>query len=132
MNHPTFPTRRLPQKARRSGLALMICLFVILLTSLVLVGISESLVSRQASYRNTNAYEKSLYLAGAAVHHGMAELEADVTWRGSHVNIELPSGSGDTYTISAADGASNTIIITAQGTSGTITRNLEVTIDNNG
>ncbi|PHR98427.1 MAG: hypothetical protein COA78_26160 [Blastopirellula sp.] len=102
------------------------------LTSLVLVGITESLTSRQASYRNTNAYEKALYLAGAGIHHGITELNSDPTWRGTLSNVELPAGSGDTYSVSAADGTGDTIVLSAEGSSESVVRRLEVTINTNG
>jgi len=110
-------------------MALLLCLFVMVLTSVLLVGLLGTATSQLTAVRNTADYERALYLAGAAVHHALAEIEADPSWRGDISSTEFPAGSGNTYTASAVDGAGNTVVITGSGTAGSVTRKLEVTID---
>ena len=84
--------------------------------------------SRMASVRNTTAYEQSLYLAGAAAHHALAELEADSSWRAGLTNVEFPASSGNTYSATIVDDPPSSVIISASGTADGITRNLQLTV----
>ena len=110
-------------------MALLVCLFVMLISSLILVGMLDTARSQMAAVRNTADYERALYLAGAGVHHALAEIEADVDWRDGVANVEFPSGSGNTYTATAADGEDDTIVVTSVGVAGSVTRKLQVTVE---
>ena len=117
---------------RSRGLTLLMVLVVMTVTSLLLIGVLDSATSEMAAVRNTADYERALYLAGAAAHHALVEIEADPNWLETIGPIEYPSGSGDSYTASAASGTGGSVVITASGTAGTVTRRLQVTILPNG
>ncbi len=110
-------------------MALLVCLFVMLITSFILVGMLDTARSQMAAVRNTADYERALYLAGAGVHHAVAEIEADPSWRDDTGTIEFPSGSGNTYQAKAGDGVSGTIVIKSVGIAGDVTRTLQVTLE---
>lgn len=112
--------------ANRGGAALLLCLFVVAVTSLLVVRMLDSQVSAMSAYRNTVEYDQALHLAGAAVHHALAELEADFTWRGTVSEGAFPAD--DTYSASAVDGLSGEVIVTGSGAKGEVIRTLEVTL----
>lgn len=119
------PTR--PQAARR-GTALVVCIFVVSMTSVILVSMLEAETLRLTALRNASDYDRALYLAGAAAHEALAELETDPTWRTGVSASDFPSGSGGAYTASVADSAANTAVISAGGSFGGVTRRLTVTV----
>ncbi len=123
-NHPRGPRKR--------GFALLLVLIVMVLTSLILAGIGNGLTTQFAAYRNTADYDQAQYLAGAGVHHAIAMIEEDNAWRGSISNIELPAGSGNRYSVTAADGDPGEIVVTATGEAGEVTRRLECVVSTNG
>ncbi|MEW4561732.1 hypothetical protein AB1K70_04355 [Bremerella sp. JC770] len=128
--HPycTSPGKRPP----RRGFALLLVLIVMVLTSLILAGIGNGLTTQFAAYRNTAQYDQALYLAGAGVHHAIAMIEEDNSWRGSISNIELPPGSGNRYSVTATDGDPGEVVVTAIGEAGDVTRRLECVVSTNG
>ncbi|MHC2071045.1 hypothetical protein ACYFX5_26530 [Bremerella sp. T1] len=117
---------------KRRGFALLLVLVVMVLTSLILAGMGNGLTTQFAAYRNTADYDQAQYLAGAGVHHAAALLEEDNSWRGSVSNMELPAGSGNRYSFTAADGDPGQVIVTAQGEAGSVTRRLECVISTDG
>lgn len=116
-----------PRKPRR-GMALLVCLFVVSVTSALLIGVLETCVTQYSAVRNTKDYDAAQYLAGAAVHHALAELEIDTGWTAGIAATEFPIGSGRTYSASIAPGVGSTVIVTGVGTAGATTRRLEVTV----
>ena len=112
----------------RSGAAIVVCIFVVLVMSIMVISALEMQTSRMASVRNTTAYEQALYMAGAAAHHALAELEADSNWRDGLTDIEFPSGSGNTYSVTVTDDPPTGVIIDATGTAGGITRKLQLSV----
>lgn len=116
-------------RARRRGVTLLLSLFVIAVTSVLLVGILDAQASRAAALRNTIDYERALYLAGAGAHAALAELEQDSDWMKGIAATEFPAGSGNTYAATIGFGSGGSLVITGIGTSGEVTRRLEVTID---
>ena len=62
-------------RRRRRGAALMVCLFIIFIVTLLVVNILDTEMLELSALRNTIDYEKALYLANAGVHHAAAELE---------------------------------------------------------
>jgi len=119
-------------RARRRGVTLLLCLFVIGVTSVLMLGILETAMIEMTAARNSADYERALYLAGAGAHHALSELEADPSWTGPIPATEFPAGSGSTYSVTTAPGAGNTIIVTSIGVSGAVTRKLEVTVETGG
>jgi len=112
--------------AGRHGAALLLCLFVVAVTSLLVARILDSQTAELSAYRNTLEYDQAYHLAGAAVHHAMAELEADFDWRGTVSDGTFPAD--DTYTATAVDGAGGEVVITGSGAKGEVVRTLEVTV----
>ena len=123
---------RKSKRPPRRGAAIIVCIFVILVMSIMVISAIKMQTSRMASVRNTAAYEQSLYVAGAAAHHALAELEADASWRDGFTNIEFPSGSGHTYSATISDGVPDGVIIDASGTADGITRKLQLTVSTEG
>ena len=113
---------------QRRGMSLLVCLFVIGITSILLVGILQTAMVQMSAVRNTADYDRALYLAGAAVHQALAEIEADQSWLGTISSTELPAGSGNTYSATTSSGTGSTVVITGVGNTATVTRNLQVTI----
>ena len=113
---------------RRRGAALLLCLFVIAALSMVIVAMLDNQTAQLAIVRNTADYERALYLAGAAVHDAMADLEADYSYRGTITDGAYPAD--DTYQAVVADGAdAGTVTITATGVAGEVMRSLQVTVE---
>lgn len=115
-----------PQRSRRNGVALLLCLFVVALTAMLVLSILDTEVSQLTALRNSTDYERANYLAGAAVHHALAELEEDYGWRGTVTDGTYPAD--DTYSATAVDGDPGEITVTGIGISGGVTRTLEVTV----
>jgi len=118
------------QRKRRSsrGAALLVCLFMIAATSLLVVSMFDRQTAELTAVRNTADYERALYLAGAAVHHALAELEEDYSWRGTVAEGAYP-GDG-TYQATAVDesGGTGNVVITGVGVAGDAVRTLQVTV----
>ncbi len=127
-NQRRAPHRR--DRRCRAGIALLLCLFVVCIITVWLVYMLDSATVYQSALRNTIEYEQALYLANAGVHHAVAELEDDASWR----STVSDSGSdlGGSYTATAADGTvAGTVEITATGTAGEVTRRLQATVSVN-
>ncbi len=116
------------RRRSRAGSALLICLFVVSATAMMVISMVDAETYQYSALRNTMAYERANYLAAAAVNHALAELEQDVTWRTGITSTEFPSGSGDTYAATAADGSGKQVVVTGTGTADGVTRTLQVTI----
>ena len=112
---------------RRSGVALLLCLFVLSLVTVWTVNIYQSATVYQSALRNTIEYEQALYLANGGVHHAVAELENDLAWRGTVSAGSYPASGS--YSATAADGATpGTVDITSTGVAGGSTRRLQATV----
>lgn len=120
--------RRTPRTAGRRGTALLVCIFVVSMTSIIVVSVLDAEMLRLTALRNASQYDRALYLAGAAVHDALAELETDSSWRTGVSASDFPTGSGGAYAASVADSAPNTVVITASGSFGGVTRKLTVTV----
>lgn len=121
--------KNIAQKSRRSpprrGAALMICMFILFIVTLLVVNMLDTITLELSSVRNNIDYERALYLANAGVHAAAAELEANPTWRGVVVDGAYPGD--DTYQATAVSGAAGTAIVTARGVSGSVTRTVAAT-----
>jgi len=114
-------------RARRPAVALLLCLFVLSLVSVWVVSMFQSATVYQSALRNTIEYEQSLYLANAGVHHAVAELESNLSWRGTVTAGSYPaSGSYSATVVNGA--AAGTVDITATGVAGGATRRLQATV----
>lgn len=124
--------RRYSGRRPSRGIALLLVLVVMLLTSVIVSGIGGGLTTQFAAYRNTSDYDQAQYLAGAGVHHAIALLEENSAWRGTLDPIELPTGSGRYYSVTVADGDAGDVVIVAEGAAGTVTRRIQTVITFNG
>ena len=112
---------------RRSGIALLLCLFVLSICTVWVVNIFQSATVYQSAQRNTIEYEQALYLANAGVHHAVAELENNLAWRGTVTAGSYPASGS--YSATAVNGAtSGTVDITSTGVAGGATRRLQSTV----
>ena len=119
--------RRKPAQERR-GAALLFCLFVIFVVTLMVVNVLDTTTLQLSALRNTIEYERALYLANAGVHHAVALLEADTTWRGTISEPSYPAD--DTYSATAVDGANAyTVVVTSSGVAGEVTRNVTAVVE---
>jgi hypothetical protein len=118
------------QKAVRRGAALLICIFVMAVSTAIVVAVLETQMLQMTALRNTLDYERAYFLAGAGAHHALAELENDDTWRDGIPSTQFPSGGSDTYSATVVDDVSG-IVITATGTAGGVARTVQVTIETN-
>ena len=104
-------------------------IFVVSIITVLVVSVYEMQLAQWAAVRNTGDYERALYLAGAAVHHALAEIESDADWRDGIASTEYPAGSGQTYSATVVEIAGGMVVVTGSGTTGEVTRKLQVTID---
>lgn len=120
-------SRRRVRPSRRAGIALLVCLFVLSLMTVWTVDMLESASVYQSALRNSIEYEQALYLANAGVHHALAELEADLAWRGTATAGSYPASGS--YSATAVNGAAaGTVDITSTGVAGGTTRRLQATV----
>jgi Tfp pilus assembly protein PilX len=112
---------------RRSGVALLVTIFVLTLITVWLVDMLNSEAVYESALRNTIEYEQALYLANAGVHHATAELEANTGWRGT-----VTGGGPGSYSATAVDGSvAGTADIVSSGVAGEVTRRLHATVQIN-
>jgi Tfp pilus assembly protein PilX len=119
-------SRPKPITPKRSGAALMVCLFIIFLVTLLVVNILDTLTLELASIRNNIDYERALYLANAGVNAAAAELELTPAWRGVLTDGAYPGN--DTYQATVVDGAVGQVTVTSRGVSGSVTRTVVATM----
>ena len=118
---------------RRRGMALMLALFVMAVTSMIVITILDTQTLQYTALRNTVDYDRARYLAEAGIQHALSTLEIDYDQgEVGGFNIpatQFPAGSGNTYQATIGpiqnDG---TRVITGLGTAGTFTRRLEILI----
>lgn len=120
-------------RKRRKGLAMMLALFVMAVTTMIVVTIMDTQTMQYSALRNTVDYDRARYLAEAGVQHAVSTLELDFDLNGvggfTIPPTQFPPSSGNTYqaTISALQ-ADGTRIVTGEGTAGGFTRRLEIRI----
>jgi len=120
--------QKLPTDNARRGAALMITMFMIFLVTLLVINVLDTETVELSAVRNSIDHEKALYLANAAMHHALAEIEAAPGWLGTVTSGSYPAN--DTYTATAASGSGSTVIITAKGAAGGAIRTITATIEN--
>jgi hypothetical protein len=112
---------------KRPAVALLLCLFILSLTTVWVVDMFQSATVYQSALRNTIEYEQALYLANAGIHHAVAELEGNIAWRGTVAAGSYPASGS--YSATAVNGvAAGTVDITATGVAGGATRRLQATV----
>ncbi len=118
-----------PWRPARRATALLVCIFVMSITTLLVVSMIDTQTLQMTALRHTQQYERSLYLAGAAVHHALAQLEddPDLSVPFGVGPIEFPAGSESTYQAQVVAVGSD-LVVTGTGTSGSITRYVQVTV----
>lgn len=109
------------------AIALLVCLFVLSLVSVWTVDMLESASIYQSALRNSIEYEQALYLANAGVHHALAQLESDLSWRGTVTAGSYPA-SGSYSATAVTGGTAGTVDITSTGVAGGTTRRLSATV----
>ena len=109
------------------GMALLLCLFVVFMVSSLLLSVVNTETIQYSAARNVHDYQRALYLANAGIHHACAELEADVTWRGTVSDGSYPGDN--TYSATASNGSGGDVDIVSVGVSGGVTRTLEATVE---
>ena len=117
---------------QRRGAALLATLFIMSVTTVVVVSMLQTEMLQFASLRNTVEYDRARYLAEAGVHHALAGLESDITWRGAVSRTEFPRGSGDYYEASVAAAAGGVLTVTGTGDVGRFRRSVQVRIKQGG
>jgi len=125
-------TRQAHSTIKRRGAALLTTLFVMSVTSVIVIGILETGTTQLAALKNTIDYDRSRYLAEAGMQHAFALLETDIDWRGGISRTEFPAGSGEFYQASATSGDNGTVVVEATGESGSFSRTVRVVIKQGG
>ena len=118
--------------AKRRGAALLLALFVMALTSTLVVSMLDAEMFRYMALRNTYQWDEARYLAEAGLNEAFAHLENDIEWRSGITATEFPAGSGNTYRVNVVDGTEGTVRLTAIGMAGSFTRTLDVTVKQGG
>lgn len=120
---------RRTQKHRtdRRGVVLLVCIFVMLATSCLVVAVLQTQTSEMAAVRNQMNFDQARYLAEAGVSHALALIEADNSWTGTVPVTQLPPSSGFTYTATATANGNQTVIV-ATGVAGGFTRKISCTV----
>lgn len=114
----------------RRGTALLVCLFVVSLTTVLVIGAVDVSTTQFAALRNVRAYDQAYYVAAAGAHHALAELEADSSWRDGLKAIVFPVGSSSSYTVTVTDVVSDgSILVSSSGTCDGVVRTIEVNVD---
>lgn len=122
----SFDRRPLRAAAARRGAALLTAMFVMVVTSMLVLMMCDTQTIQYAALRNTIDYDRARYLAEAGVQHALALLEKDIDWRGTVPNTEFPAKSGEYYTVTVATGSGATVTITSTGIAKDFSRTLSV------
>ncbi len=116
----------------RRGVALMMALFVMVVCSMIVITILDTQTLQFSALRNTMEYDRARYLAESGVQHALAFLEEDYDLIGID-KYDIPwtnaPDSDNQYMADLSEGAAlGTVVIAAQGRSGSFTRRLEITV----
>ena len=125
--HKRATNNRWRRRRPSAGVALLLTLFVLSIVTVWVVNMLESATVYQSALRNTIEYEQALYQANSGVHHVVAELENDSTWRGTVMAGSYPASNS--YSATAVNGAAaGTVDVTSTGIAGESTRRLFATV----
>jgi Tfp pilus assembly protein PilX len=132
-DRPRSGERSHGSRKRRRGLALMLALFVMAVTSMIIITIFDTQTLQYTALRNTVDYDRARYLAEAGIQHALSTLEIDFDQGAAGgftiPPVQFPAASGNVYqaTIGPLE-EDGTRTVSAQGTAGTFTRRLEIVI----
>jgi len=106
-----------------------VCIFVIALTTVIVVSIVDTQTLHMTAQRHTMDYQKALYLAAAGMHHAISQVDgANQYFQPFTLGpVEFPAGSGNTYSAQAVLAGSE-LVVTSTGTAGGVTRRLQATL----
>ncbi len=116
----------------RSGAALLMAIFVMTVTTMLVLMICDTQTIQYAALRNTIDYDRARYLAEAGVQHALALLETNIDWRGTIANTEYPAGSGEYYTVTVSTGTGASVSISSTGIARDFSRTLNAVIKQGG
>ena len=112
----------------RRGAALLMCLFVLMVVSSLLVNLLDTEMLQLAETRNTIEYEQALYWSNAGVHHACAELLQDSAWRGTLNQGTLPPAANPAgYSVTVSDDPGGVLVVST-GYSGLGARTVEAVV----
>jgi Tfp pilus assembly protein PilX len=130
LQHNLSMSIRSRRRRPSAGVALLLTLFVLSIVTVWVVNMLESATVYQSALRNTIEYEQALYQANSGVHHAVAELENDTSWRGTVTAGSYPASNS--YSATAVNGAvAGTVDITSTGVAGATTRRLSASVQVN-
>ncbi len=111
---------------------MMMALFVMAVTTVLVVGILDTEAAHFAALKNTTDYDRARYLAEAGLAHALAQLEIDITWRNGIAETEFPPGSGHYYYATVEDGPDAMVLVRATGIAGPARRRLQALVKHGG
>ncbi|MCA9136318.1 MAG: hypothetical protein KDB00_06160 [Planctomycetales bacterium] len=117
---------------KRGGAALLLALFVMTLTSALVVGTLDAQRMRYMALRNTWDWDRARYLAEAGLHEALSHLESDFGWRAGITTTEYPAGSGSTYSATVSEGDDGAVTVVATGQVGDFSRHITATVKHGG
>jgi Tfp pilus assembly protein PilX len=123
---------KLPKRFSRRAAAILTALFVMTVSSTLVITMLDTQTLQFAAMRNTIDWDRARYLAEAGIQHALAELEADFNWRTGIGTTSFPAGSANSYSATVVDGPNGSIIVSAEGNAGTVTRRLKTTVKQGG
>lgn len=115
---------------RRKGMALLMCLMLIFMVSVLVLNVVHTETLQFSMTRHSIEYEQALYWAHAGVHDVCSELVLDDTWRGTTTDGTLPPASSPAgYSATAVDDGTGNVVVTSVGYSGQGHRTVSATIE---
>lgn len=109
---------------------MLLCLFLIAMTSVMVLNIVQSETLQLAATRNSIEYEQALYWANAGVHDACAEIMQNVSWRGTVTDGSVPPAAiAAGYEAIAADDGLGNVVVTSTGYAGNGRRTVQATIE---
>ncbi len=115
---------------RARGVALLVCMFVMLIVSSLVIFALNMDATEMAITRNTLDLSRALYLADAGIQHALGMIRADRSWRAGFGSpgVEFPPGSGAYYIVTVTDGPGGEVIVTSTGDTGGLSKTVRATI----
>ena len=109
----------------------MLAMFVMIVCAIIVITILDTQTLQFTALRNTMDYDRARYLAESGVQHSLAFLEDDYDLVGID-GYDIPwtdaPDSDNQYMADLTEGPNGTVIIAAQGRSGSFTRRLEISV----
>ncbi len=114
-------------KAQR-GAALVVALIVMAVLALLTMSSLDMLTVNVQISGNHERELKASYIADAGIEDAIDRLRDDPNWNAGLTNVEFPTGSGNTYTVTIDNSGYPLIVITSTGTVPNFQRSLEVQV----